>query len=44
MTPAQKAQWEKNERDSKAREEANKKAIQSEKIKYLLKNWLLVNL
>lgn len=34
MTPAQKAQWEKNERDSKAREEANKKAVQAEKLKF----------
>lgn len=34
MTPAQKAQWEKNERASKAREEANKKAFQAEKLKF----------
>lgn len=34
MSPAQKAQWEKNERASKAREEANKKAVQAEKLKF----------
>lgn len=34
MTPAQKAQWEKNEREAKAREEANKKAVQAEKLKF----------
>ena len=34
MTPTQKAQWEKHERDSKAREEANKKAVQAEKLKF----------
>lgn len=34
MTPAQKAQWEKNERDSKAKEEANKKAAEAEKLKF----------
>lgn len=34
MTPAQKAQWEKNNKESAASEEANKKAIQAEKIKF----------
>lgn len=34
MTPAQKAQWEKNNKEAQQRDEANKKAVQSEKIKF----------
>lgn len=34
MTPAQKAQWEKNNKEAQQRDEANKKAVQAEKIKF----------